>query len=136
MTVFVDTSALYAVMDRDDRFHPEARKAWVELLETGQGLLTSNYVLVETTALIQSRLGLKGLRSWLNDIQPVLSVAWVTEEDHAAAAAAVLAAQRRGLSLVDCVSFQIMRRQATDTAFAFDPHFSQYGFHLIPSSAR
>jgi len=39
MIVFVDTSAFYAVLDRDDSNHPKAKKAWSELLREGAALL-------------------------------------------------------------------------------------------------
>jgi len=45
---------------------------------------------------------------------------------------ALLTAAARDLSLVDCVSFAIMRERNLDTAFAFDRHFTQQGFTCIP----
>lgn len=48
------------------------------------------------------------------------------------AAAALVAAGRRSLSLVDCVSFEVMRRLAISTAFAFDRDFARVGFQTIP----
>lgn len=57
MTTFVDTSALYALLDADDAFHEPARKAWSALLPATDGqLITTNYILIETFALVQSRL--------------------------------------------------------------------------------
>ena len=55
MTVFVDTSAFYAVLDRDDANHAAAEEAWRALLGEPATLLTTNYVLVETAALLQRR---------------------------------------------------------------------------------
>ncbi|HHY95520.1 MAG TPA: PIN domain-containing protein, partial [Firmicutes bacterium] len=49
--VFVDTSALYAVLDADDEWHEKAKAAWEKLLSNDEVvLITSNYVLVETSA--------------------------------------------------------------------------------------
>lgn len=62
----------------------------------------------------------------------MLQVEWVTEERHRAAMEAVLAASRRRLSLVDCVSFQTMRECGLRTAFCFDPHFREQGFEVLP----
>jgi predicted nucleic acid-binding protein len=45
---------------------------------------------------------------------------------------ALLAANRRSLSLVDCTSFEIMRQAGLDTAFTFDSHFRELGFKMIP----
>jgi predicted nucleic acid-binding protein len=40
----------------------------------------------------------------------------------------LLAAGRKKLSLVDCVSFGIMREAGIRKAFAFDRHFTEQGF--------
>lgn len=42
MTVFVDTSAFHAVLDRDDANHEAARAVWERLLRGSAALLTSN----------------------------------------------------------------------------------------------
>jgi predicted nucleic acid-binding protein len=53
MRIFIDTSAIYALLDRDDIEHKKAKKIWIDLLHSENILLTSNYVLVESFALIQ-----------------------------------------------------------------------------------
>ena len=40
----------------------------------------------------------------------------------------LLAEGRRKLSLVDCVSFELMRDKGRHTGFAFDAHFNEQGF--------
>lgn len=45
---------------------------------------------------------------------------------------ALLAADRRGLSLVDWVGFTVMRRRGVARAFAFDDDFSSQGFVAVP----
>jgi predicted nucleic acid-binding protein len=131
MSVFVDTSALYALLDRDDGNHPKAAAAWSELLEASDALVTSNYVVVETTALTQDRLGMEAVAALVRDVLPVIGVEWVTERDHGEAVAALLAAGRRHVSLVDTVSFVLMRRLGAETVFAFDAHFANEGFRTI-----
>jgi len=48
MRIFVDTSAFYDLLDRDDRNHQKGKKSWREILEGDSTLVTSNYILVET----------------------------------------------------------------------------------------
>ncbi|MBP1733062.1 MAG: PilT protein domain protein [Deltaproteobacteria bacterium] len=132
MNVFADTSAFYALLDASDGHHRKAAGAWQEIIDSDQDVVTSNYVLVETFALIQSRLGLDAVRGFQEDIVPVLSVKFITPELHRLGIAALLAASRRGLSLVDCVSFEMMRELGIKSAFAFDPHYREYGFTPIP----
>lgn len=136
MSVFVDTSAFYALLDRDDANHRLAAEAWTALLESGEALATSNYVVVETTALVQHRLGMAAVSSLARELLPVVSVEWVTELDHREAAAALLAAGRRQVSLVDSVSFVLMRRLGTESAFTFDPHFESEGFRAVGPKQR
>jgi len=132
MSVFVDTSAFFAVLDADDENHAAARRMWEDLLTQEVALVCSSYVLVDTLALVQRRLGIPAVRVFQGDIMPVLNVEWVDESLHQVGIACVLAAARRGLSLVDCVSFEIMRRLGIKTAFVFDHHFEEQGFQCFP----
>lgn len=130
MSVFLDTSALLAVLDADEASHLRADAIWRRLIGERSPLVTTNYVLVETVALAQSRLGLEATRALQQDVVPILRVLWVTEELHQTAMTALVTAGRRRLSLVDCVSFEVMRREGLHQAFAFDRHFSEQGFEL------
>lgn len=131
MNVFVDTSALLAVLDRRDDRHGTARRIWIELLEAGRVLVSHNYILVETSAVLARRMGMDAVRVFEHDIVPVLNVVWVAREIHEAAVGAQLAAGRRALSLVDCASFEIMRRAGLRAVFAFDPHFEEFGYEPV-----
>jgi predicted nucleic acid-binding protein len=130
VTTFVDTSGLLAVVDADDAFHARAARIWSALLAASDPLVTTSYVLVETFALVQARLGIAAAQSLHDDIVPVLNVIWVDQTLHGIAAATMLAAKRRHLSLVDCVSFEAMRRHGVTQVFGFDRHFLQQGFRL------
>jgi len=130
--IFVDTSALYSALDATDANHEVAKTILERLIRSGEVLLTTNYVLLETSALVQRRLGLDALRLFHTDIAPVLSVEWIAQAAHNAATEAVLTANRRNLSLVDCVSFHVMRSAAISQAFSFDSHFREQGFEILP----
>ena len=132
MSVFVDTSGFYAVLDADDDMHEAASKAWIDMLERGVTLHSTNYILVETIALLQNRIGMEAVRVFAADVLPVVKVFWVEEIVHSMAHHTMLVAARRGLSLVDCVSFEAMRRLHLTEAFCFDPHFLEQGFELVP----
>ena len=88
--------------------------------------------LLETVAVLQRRFGIQSVRAFHADIIPVLNVEWIDAALHRAATAALLAAGRRGLSLVDCTSFEVMRRLGLNTAFAFDADFADQGFNTLP----
>ena len=132
MSTFVDTSAFLAVLDADDQNHLPARAAWDNLVSSEDDLVCTNYVLVETFALVQNRLGLEATRTFQEDIVPLLRVEWIDAQNHDSGMTALLIAARRQLSLVDCVSFNTMRRHEIAAAFTFDRHFAEQGFHCIP----
>lgn len=132
MTTFIDTSFFIALLTKEDRFHEKADQAWKSLLESDTSLVSTNYTLLETFSLIQSRLGLEAVADFQRDVVPLLSLEWVDENYHEAGLAAVLTAKRRNLSLVDCVSFEVMRRNGVKNAHAFDKHFGEHGFHCLP----
>jgi predicted nucleic acid-binding protein len=133
MNVYVDTSAFYALLDADDGMHRAALGAWEDLLGGRTVLHASNYVILETVALLQVRIGLDAVRLFTADIQPIVTVSWVDEGIHRSAHHALLVAGRRQVSLVDCVSFEVMRRLDLDRAFCFDPHFAEQGFGVVPA---
>jgi predicted nucleic acid-binding protein len=132
MVIFIDTSAFLAILDEDDKNHLAARKLWNKLLDSENVLISNNYVLVESFALIQRRLGMEAVRVFQEDILPLINIEWIDNGIHKSGISALLAASRRKLSLVDCVSFEIMRTLSIKTAFAFDPHFTEMGFKSIP----
>lgn len=132
MALLADTSALYASIDGSDGQHQSANHGWTMIAARREVLLTSNYVVLETIALLHRRLGLTAVRRFQAEFVPVLAVHWVDEDLHERAINALLAVGRRDLSLVDCVSFEVMRRLGLDTAFAFDTHFAQQGFRPFP----
>lgn len=132
MVVFVDTSALYALLDADDNNHDRARHLWQEWLEHPTHFVCSNYILLESVALIQRRLGLLALRRFQADMAPIFQIRWIDANLHQAAMSALLVAHQRRLSLVDCTSFELMRQLSINTVFAFDRHFAEYGFNCLP----
>jgi predicted nucleic acid-binding protein len=131
MNVFVDTSAFLAVLDRSDERHKEAKRIWQDSLESDCTLVCHNYVLVETSAVLARRIGMEAVRTFERDVVPAMKAVWVTRDIHDAAVGAHLAAGRRGLSLVDCANFEVMRRAGIRAAFAFDPHFKEFGYEAL-----
>ncbi len=75
---------------------------------------------------------MEAVRTLQEDILPMLHIEWVDESCHRAGVTAMLTAARRRLSLVDCVSFEVMRQLGIKTTFAFDPHFGEQGFECVP----
>lgn len=129
MKVFVDTSAFLSILDRSDPHHEQADQIWRQLLaQENTALYCTNYVLLESIALIQNRLGMSFVTVFQAKTTPVLTVKWVDETLHQAGVLAIVTANRRQLGLVDCVSFAAMRELNIQHCFAFDAHFYEQGF--------
>lgn len=134
MTVFGDTSAFFALLDGDAAEHQAAAGIVDGLARSGEGILTHEYVVVETIALVQRRLGLDLVRDFVDDLLAPVEIAWVDRELHLRARAAMLADGKRGVSLVDWTSFLLMRDRGLGTAFAFDDDFRRQGFTMLPAA--
>jgi predicted nucleic acid-binding protein len=125
MTLYVDTSAFYAAADSSDRSHPRA----TEVLGTGDRILTSDHVLVETWILLRHRLGRSAaerfwdaVRAGAASIEPVgeadLAVGWTIGEIFA----------DQDFSIVDRTSFAVMQRLGVHRVATFDDDFAIYRF--------
>jgi predicted nucleic acid-binding protein len=132
VTAFVDASALYALIDEDDRHHAAAARAFRELSERRERLVTHDYAVLEATAILQRRIGIPAVRR-LDNLLAAIEIAWVGAELAGRARSALLAADRRSLSLVDWTSFLFMRDRAMTTAFTFDSDFDDQGLDRFPA---
>jgi predicted nucleic acid-binding protein len=128
---FVDTSALFAFLDRGADDHDAVVRLMTPLLAERAGV-THNYVVVEAEALLHRRRGGAPARRLMQDVIPLIQVAWITPELHARAVELHLADMRRRTSLVDHVSFAVMRERGIGEALALDGHFREAGFVVKP----
>ena len=71
---YVDTSAFISLIDLDANDHDKAAGIWRGLLENGDQLITCNYVIVETCALLHKRFGVEALRVFLENVLPAVMV--------------------------------------------------------------
>lgn len=125
---FIDTSAFLAILDANDRNHPQAETVIDRLAEGRYFLFTTLYTVVEAHASILGALGrqeaLKFLQLGLQGIQ-LLRPKGVDEERGRAIIAQY---EDKDYSLCDAVGFAVMERRGCRLAFAFDGHFRQHGF--------
>jgi len=129
--VFVDTSALLALLVPTDGNHAAAKEAFDRLQAEVADLVTTSYVLVETYALLGRRFGSDAVRAFRASFAPLLRVVWIDHELHERALDRLLADSVRGSSLVDAASFVVARAQRIQHAWAYDRHFTDAGFHPV-----
>lgn len=130
--VYVDTSGLLPLLDRDDRDHARVAAAVAALAAEGATLVTTSYVLVESGALVARRLGTEAFRRLGELVERAMDVVWVDEELHRQGWALAATGGRRAPSLVDRVSFLAMRELGATRALALDEHFRAEGFATLP----
>jgi uncharacterized protein len=125
LSLFVDTSAFYGALDRDDSHHGRAKK----ILAEGEHLIATDHVLIESWRMARIRLGREvaerlwaGLRAGGATIECVLpsdlDAAWRIGKDF----------PDQDFSIVDRTSFAVMERLGVSSVVSFDDHFSVYRY--------
>jgi predicted nucleic acid-binding protein len=132
VSTFVDTSAFYALLVRTERSHDPIRASFAKLIADLTPLWTTSFVVVETMALLQHRVGLAAAHDFDEALLPSVRVRWVDEDLYRSGVDRLWRANRRRLSLVDAVSLEFMRSEGIGTALALDPHFREAGITLLP----
>ena len=133
--VFVDTSGFYALLDTADPAHERVTNAFLQAEAENWHLITTNYVVQESWALIRKRLGWDALEAFLDAILPLCEIEFVAEPLHALGATRCRHARQRHLSLTDCISFELIRQRRLSLAISTDEHFSKEGL-LFPTLQR
>lgn len=124
---FADTSFWFALQERRDRNHGEARA----IVRAGTGrLCVSNHVVGETWTLIRRRAGHAAAVGFLDrlDRLPDVEVCHVDRAVEDDAWRWLRRHDEREYSFVDATSFAVMRRRRIHEALAFDGDFNAAGF--------
>ncbi|MGD8683469.1 MAG: PIN domain-containing protein [Chloroflexota bacterium] len=130
MTLFVDTSGILALIDRDDPVHAGTREAFG--LGRAEPLATHAYVVVETLAVARRRFGAAVAADIIDRVLPAIEITPVDAELHATALIAFRESIGSSVSLVDRTSFAFMRREGITRAIALDADFRRAGFETLP----
>ncbi len=125
-TILVDTSAYYALKDKDDALHPDA----IRFVKTNASpMATTNLIVIETLNLVKQRLGYQhAVEIGKKMFDPrIINVIKITDEDVSEAWRIFQKYDDKGFSFTDCATFAVMERLRISSVFAFDEHFRQYG---------
>lgn len=123
--LFVDSSAFYAAADSGDGNHARA----VAILGSGDALVTSDHVLVESWLLIRHRLGRPAAERFWSGLRAgaaAIDVVGAADLDAAWSIGQVFGDQ--DFSVVDRTSFAIMQRLGVIRVASFDEDFAVYRF--------
>jgi predicted nucleic acid-binding protein len=133
--VFVDTAGWMACADSADAAHRRASAARDAVLEAGNTLVTSDFVVDETLTLIRFRLGLAAADSWWRQIDASRRLRWerVDTERFEKARHLFFQCRDKDFSFTGCTSVVIMRELRLTRAITTDAHFRQAGFQMLPA---
>ncbi len=115
-----------------DSNHNRATSLLRAAIGAGHEIVTHNYVLVESMALLHRRLGRDAALKFATTAQ-AFEIEWVDQATHAAAVRQLARSGATGISFVDQVSFLVMRARGIATALAFDQDFVDEGFRIYES---
>jgi predicted nucleic acid-binding protein len=130
--MFVDTSGWASWADRTQLHHTQAVDALDSLWQGGGIALTTNWILVELTALMTSPLRIPKSEQirFLDDLlaDPAVVVLPIDASLEASAWALWKSRPDKLWSLADCASFVVMRHRRLTEALTADHHYEQAGF--------
>lgn len=126
--VMVDTSAVYALLDRSDGRHVQAVETLTELQHNNASVVITNFIMAETHALLMHRLGPEIARAWLD--KQCWPVERITPADEERAKEIIRSYYDKTFTFCDATTFAVMERLGIERAFAFDRHFPQFGVKL------
>lgn len=130
--IFVDTSAYYAFVDRTDISHIAVQSHFIRMFSDGTELVTTNFVLAETHALLLNRIGRTAAMRFLDTfLQSSMILIRVTEADETTARQILRVTGDKDYSYTDATSFAVMDRMHMKEAFTLDHHFAQQGFQVL-----
>ncbi|MEX0690935.1 MAG: PIN domain-containing protein [Gemmatimonadales bacterium] len=133
--IALDTGALIALASPRDQYHLRAREQIDRVTRNRQHLIGTTLVLAELHRYVAQALGPKRGLDTLTKAADDPRITWV-EVTHSMVLETIarwLAPQSHpSYTLTDAATFELMRREGIDTAFAFDQHFVAAGFRLLP----
>jgi uncharacterized protein len=133
-TVFVDTSAWFAGIAKNDQYNEQAIKCRNQLLKGNARFITSNLIIHETTMLLERKVSKKEAIRFLKVIlrDSRVEIIHADEDIELEAYELYQKYKDQDFSVADCISFVIMRRYQISQCFTFDHHFSTMGFDIEP----
>jgi uncharacterized protein len=123
---FADTSALIALFNPRDDLHSTAVE-WFK--ENRPKLILTDYIVDELLTLALARADKQFALVVSKQVRTLFpaGVKKITEEDFNKAWEIFESYQDKEWSLTDCTSYIFIERSGLRKAFAFDPHFDQFG---------
>jgi uncharacterized protein len=131
--IFVDSSGWIALLHNRDSLHPQAKRVYDDLMRSRTTLVTTSLVLVEVAGVLAAP-HLRGLAAELERRYrqaEIDQLVWIDENAYRRGWHIYCERSDKEWSLVDCISFVIMRDLGLHQVFGADHHFIQAGFQKL-----
>jgi predicted nucleic acid-binding protein len=132
-SVFVDTSAWIALINKSDVFHLKAKTIRDVLVKDDRQCLVTDYVVVEIANSLSRIPWRSSAIQLINSIYASENINVLEIDKDIYVEAWKLYSERidKEWSLTDCTSFVVMNRNGIAEAFTNDRHFEQAGFKIL-----
>ena len=136
--IFIDTGAFLAKEIAADQFHRQAMEFWQRITEEESPVLySSEHVLDETVSLLARRTSYSWATEWGTDVLNAgIQFLPTNGNDLKDAFHLMRKFADQAVTLTDCISFVLMKKEGLRDAFGFDRHFTSAGFRLWPSAGN
>jgi uncharacterized protein len=128
--VFADTSYFTALANPSDEWHQRALE-WGDVLHCR--ILVTEYILLELGNALVRKAHRSLFLNWVERVKTDKSIMFLAASRPLVARGLSLFARRpdKEWSLIDCISFEIMKQHKVETALTSDHHFVQAGFRAL-----
>jgi predicted nucleic acid-binding protein len=131
--VFLDTSGLYALVDKNDSWHDKATRVVRQILQSRRKLITTDQIIIETVNLSVARkshfVGKRVLD--LVEQSTGITVEWIGSLRVDSAKTFYRKHSDHAFSFTDCTSFIVMHELKLIEALTSDEHFTQARFRAL-----
>lgn len=132
--IFIDTSALVALINQEDNSHYKSVAIFTECHDSNVVLVTTDYVISEFFTIMRCtfKKPVKQLVSFINGILvSEIQLFGITEDVFSEALRVLVSYDDQYFSFTDCVSFIAMNELKTKDVLTTDKHFSVVGFNNL-----
>ena len=128
--VFIDTSALVALINDKDKLHRQAIEIIEQLRRQNCILITTEFIILEVANELRNPIYRNRVVNYINDLRNYKNIRIISVNTKLFQNGWSLYSTRedKEWSLTDCISFIVMQENNITEAFTSDRHFEQAGF--------
>ncbi len=136
-TVFIDSSAWIAILDKNNPNHDISRGYYENLLNKSIRLVTNNFCIDNTISFLKSTIGDEQAKKFLSVIDESvltinLRVDWISRRIRRNALELYLNSSNSKLALHHFYIQESLKRKRVDFIFSFDPLLKEFDFPVMP----